>query len=75
MFKSNRTLNNVTATNAARYESVKYALIVGTYDEASPNTTGKLDFLKVPSLMQPLSTYYSFDGLAKVIDITYSETQ
>lgn len=75
MLKSNRTLTNVTATNAARYESVKYALIVGTYDEASPNTSGTLDFLKVPSLMQPLSTYYSFDGLAKVVDVTYSETQ
>lgn len=75
MLKTNRTMSRITTTNEARYTSPKYAVIVGTYDEASPNDSGTLDFLRIPGLMGSISTYYSFDGLGKVIDITYSETQ
>ncbi|MFC3353518.1 hypothetical protein [Sphingobacterium zeae] len=75
MLKTNRTMSRITATNEARYTSPRYAVIVGTYDEAFPDDSGTLDFLRIPGLMSPISTYYSFDGLGKVIDITYSETQ
>ena len=57
-----------------RLEAPGYAIIVGSYDEKSPDNSGTIDFLKAPALMGNLTTYFSpFTGLGKVVDVKYNE--
>ncbi|MEE1944203.1 PKD-like family lipoprotein [Pedobacter sp. KR3-3] len=57
----------------ARLTEYSRKLIVCSYDEASPTTSGKMELYTVPSLNGALSLYRSFDGLGKIIDVSYRE--
>lgn len=63
-----------SSTIYPRMEAPGYSIIVGTYDEASPASSGTLDFFKAPQYMGDLTTYFSsFTGLGKVVDVAYTE--
>lgn len=59
-------------TNARYMENAK-KLIVCSYDEANPTTSGKMELFNVPNLNGALSLFKSFDGLGKIIDVSYRE--
>jgi PKD-like family len=56
-----------------RYVEYSQKLIVCSYDQQDPDHTGKMDLYSVPALNGPLSLYQSFNGLGKVVDVTYKE--
>ncbi|MFV0605629.1 MAG: PKD-like family lipoprotein [Niabella sp.] len=61
-------------SNLERWAPPNYAIIVATYDEAAPSTSGQVDFYNAPGLLGDLTMYYdSFTGMGKVADVKYSE--
>ncbi len=57
-----------------RMGPIGYSVIVGTYDENNPNTSGKVEFWMVNPLMGDLSQALpTFEGLGKVIDLQYTD--
>lgn len=61
-------------TYGKRFISVITDLICGTYDPASPNTSGKVKIYKVPQFNADLITDFEFNGFGKVVDICAAET-
>ncbi|WP_316837766.1 PKD-like family lipoprotein [Pedobacter nutrimenti] len=57
----------------ARYAGYATKLIVCTYEETNPDSSGKMDLYNVPNLNGNLSVYKSFDGMGKIIDVAYRE--
>lgn len=56
-----------------RYVEYSQKLMICTYDESSPETSGKIDLYNVPNLNQALSLFASYDGFGKVVDVSYRE--
>jgi hypothetical protein len=56
-----------------RYAEYATKLIVCTYEEGNPSSSGKMDLYNVPNLNGDLSLYNSFSGMGKIIDVTYRE--
>ena len=56
-----------------RYIEYSRKLIICSYDEAAPNTSGKMELYTVPNLNGELTLYQSFDGLGKIVDVSYRE--
>lgn len=56
-----------------RYLEYASKLIVGSYDPAAPQTSGKLELYTVPNLNGPLRIYKTFEGLGKIVDVSYRE--
>lgn len=72
------TLTNYTVSSIpnffARLGCPGYGIIVGSYDEQNPNSSGTVDFYQSAALMGNLTTFTdSFTGLGKVVDVKYSE--
>jgi len=61
--------------NIARWAPVGYSIILGTYDENQPDTSGEVHFFEVKNLMGGVSDYpfSPFKGLGKVADVSYNE--
>ena len=61
--------------NLARWAPVGYSIILGTYDESEPDTSGEVHFFEVKGLMGGVSDYpfSPFKGLGKVADVSYNE--
>ena len=57
----------------ARYAEYAKKLIICSYDEANPNTSGTMDLYNVPNLNGALTPYKSFTGLGKIVDVSYRE--
>lgn len=58
----------------ARMDPVLYSIILGTYDEGSPNTSGKVEFLHVQGLMGDLiQTIKPMEGFGIVKDVQYTD--
>lgn len=57
----------------ARYMEYARKLIVCTYDEQNPTSSGKMELFNVPNLNQPLTLFQSFDGFGKIADVSYRE--
>lgn len=60
-------------SSLARYAEYASKLIICSYDEGNPNTSGKMELYTVPNLNGALSLYKSFDGLGKVVAVSYRE--
>ncbi len=56
-----------------RYMDYSRKLIVCTYKPAAPEGSGKMELYTVPSLNGDLTLYQTFDGLDKIVDVTYRE--
>lgn len=61
--------------NSARWHPVGYSIIMATYDENAPDTSGELHFFEVKPLVGGVEDYpfSPFKDLGKVIDVTYPE--
>lgn len=57
----------------ARYIEQSRKLIICSYDSANPNTSGKIEMYTVPNLNGDLTLYKTFDGLGKIVDLSYRE--
>ncbi len=53
---------------------IEKKLIVGTYDQAAPNTSGTMDMYTVPNFNQPWTIFQSYTGFGKIVDVSYRET-
>ena len=80
LLKSERILNMhlnspySTSINKVRMEPLHYSIILGTYDEGSPNTSGKVEFLHVQGLMGDLiQTIKPMEGFGIVKDVQYTD--
>ncbi|QKJ32809.1 hypothetical protein HQ865_24650 [Mucilaginibacter mali] len=60
-------------TGTARYIEYASKLIVCTYDDASPNTSGQMNLYTVPGLNAALSLYQSYTGYGKIVSVSYRE--
>lgn len=60
-------------TTNARYLEYAGKLIVCTYDDANPSTTGEMNLYNVPNLNNALSLYKSFTGFGKIVSVSYRE--
>lgn len=60
-------------TTNARYVEYAGKLIVCTYDDANPSTTGEMNLYNVPNLNNALSLYKSFTGFGKIVSVSYRE--
>lgn len=58
---------------SARYSEYANKLIICSYDESNPGVSGKMDLFNVPNLNGNLTLYKSFDGLGKIVDVSYRE--
>ncbi|MDR6785515.1 hypothetical protein ABIE26_004225 [Pedobacter africanus] len=63
----------VYAPGSARYMEYANKLIICSYDTADPNASGKMDLYSVPNLNGDLKLYKTFDGLGKIVDVSYRE--
>ena len=63
----------VYAPKTERYAEYAKKLIICSYDEAAPATSGTMDLYNVPSLNGAPSLYHSFTGLGKIVEVTYRE--
>ncbi len=69
LIKYQRFTQNRTST---RYRDYATKLMVCSYDETAPNTSGKMEFYQIPlSGTATLSTAY--DGFGKIASVTYRE--
>jgi uncharacterized protein (UPF0297 family) len=59
-------------TTNARYNDFAKKLMVCTYDPASPNTSGKMDFYGI-SLSGTPKLAESYSGFGKIVDVSYRE--
>ncbi len=57
----------------ARYVEYAGKLMVCTYDDANPSTSGQMDLYTVPNLNNALSLYKSFTGFGKIVSVSYRE--
>ncbi len=63
-----------TINNQARMDPVLNSIILGTYDENNPNSSGKVEFLHVQPLMGDLKeTIKPMEGFGKVADIKFTD--
>lgn len=60
-------------TTNARYVEYAGKLIVCTYNDANPSTSGEMNLYTVPNLNKPLSQYKSFTGFGKIVSVSYRE--
>ncbi|MFZ4262503.1 PKD-like family lipoprotein [Sphingobacterium sp. HJSM2_6] len=68
------TSENGFNTNIARMAPIGYSIIVGTYSESDPQTSGKVEFWMVKPLMGELTQALpTFEGLGKVVDVQYTD--
>ncbi len=65
--------NRFVYSNDARHVEYSRKLIVCSYDEANPATSGTMDLYTVPNLNGEISLYRSFTGLGKIVDVSYRE--
>ncbi|SHF67566.1 PKD-like family protein [Pedobacter caeni] len=56
-----------------RYAEYAKKLIICSYDEANPATSGKMELYNVPNLNGALTLFGSFDGLGKIVEVSYRE--
>ncbi|WP_316792032.1 PKD-like family lipoprotein [Pedobacter frigoris] len=49
-------------------------LIIATYDEGAPATSGTIDLFTIPNLNQNWTVFRTFTGFGKIVDITYRES-
>lgn len=61
------------ALNYTYYRTLSKKLIVCTYDNANPVSSGTFELFTVPNFNAPLQLYKSYSGTGKVIDIAYKE--
>jgi len=59
-------------TGSNRYNDFAKKLMVCTYDPASPNTSGKMDFYEI-SLSGAPKLAESYNGFGKIVDVSYRE--
>lgn len=69
LIKYQRFIQNRTS---ARYKNYAAKLMVCSYDETIPNTSGKMEFYQIP-LSGTASLSSSFDGFGKIASVTYRE--
>lgn len=70
LMKYERMVQNLSNARYLRYSS---QLMVCTYDENNPETSGKMELYTVPNLNGDLELADSFDGFGKIVDVTYRE--
>jgi len=63
----------VYAPKTASYTEYAKKLIVCSYDDAAPATSGTMDLYTIPGLNGAPSLYHSFTGLGKIVEVTYKE--
>lgn len=56
-----------------RYMEYASKLLVCSYEDINPSTSGKMELYNVPSGNQNLTLYQSFDGFGKIVDVSYRE--
>lgn len=59
--------------NTARIAAYQDKLMVCTYDEANPSTSGQIDLYNVPPLNGDVTLFESYTGFAKIVDVSYRE--
>jgi len=63
-----------TINNQTRMDPVLNSLLLGTYDESNPSSSGKVEFLHVQGLMGTLKqTIDPMEGFGKVVDVQYTD--
>jgi hypothetical protein len=61
------------SVNVPGYLDLEKQLIVASYKEDQPATTGKLSLYEVPPINGKLILKNSFEGFGKIVDVTYKE--
>jgi hypothetical protein len=69
LLKYQRFIQNKTS---ARYKDYASKLMVCTYDDSQPNTSGKMEFYKI-QLSGATTLDSSYDGFGKIVSVTYRE--
>lgn len=61
-------------TYGKRFFPIITGLICGTYNPATPNTSGKVTIYRVPQFNADLTTFFEFNGFGRVVDVAATET-
>ena len=64
---------SVLADASDEFLARQYDLIVGTYDQAAGNNSGKLKFYRVNSATHTVAKRDEYSGFAKIVDVMYRE--
>ena len=67
------TYTGSNATANPRIAAYADKLMVCTYDEATPSTTGTMDLYNVPALNGAVTLFENHTGFAKIVSVTYRE--
>jgi len=58
---------------ATKYAVLKTKLVVASYEESNPGTSGSFDLYTVAPVQGDLKTYRSYNGVGKVVSLSYRE--
>ncbi|UYQ94505.1 hypothetical protein MKQ68_05300 [Chitinophaga horti] len=73
VMKFHRFLSLEAAISNAFYTELSRKLAICTYEPGNPSASGVMELYNVPGINGPLRLYKSYEGLGKVVSLTYRE--